>query len=161
MQSTGTDAAARRGGLSRDVMAGLFLLAVAGVAWWGTSELPLGESSGIGPGFMPKGVALLIALFGVLILGLGLTATRAPIDRLALRGPLFVLGAVVVFAASIRTLGLAFAGPLAVIISAMADKDMRPVEVVVFAVLTTAFCVGLFKFLLRLPVPLAPMLLGY
>lgn len=161
MQSTGTDHAVRRGGMPRDVAAGVFLLAVAGLAWWGSSDLAFGESSGIGPGLMPKGVATLIGLFGLLITVMGLTGRHEPIERLSLRGPLFVLGAVAVFAASIRPLGLAVAGPLAVIISAMADKDSRPVEVLVFAVLTTAFCVGLFKYLLRLPVPLAPMIIGY
>ena len=161
MQSTGSDATARRSGLPRDVAAGLFLLAVAGLAWWAASDLPFGESAGIGPGLMPKGVALLIGLFGILILGLGFAGERIPLERFALRGPLFVLGSVVVFAATIRTLGLAFAGPLCVIVAALADKDSRVVEVLLFALVTTAFCVGLFKYLLRLPVPLAPMILGY
>ena len=161
MQPTDTDRAVRRGGVPRDVAAGLFMVAVAGVAFWAASELPFGESSGIGPGLMPKGVALLIGLFGLLILGIGLTGDRVPLERFSLRGPLFVLGSVVMFAATIRTLGLAFAGPLCVIVAAMADKDSRVVEVLLFAVVTTVFCVGLFKYLLRLPVPLAPMLLGY
>ncbi len=161
MPSSDTSSAGRRGGVPRDIAAGLFLLAVAGLAWWVAADLPMGESAGIGPGFMPKSVALLIAVFGGLILFLGITDTSAKIERFPLRGPLFVLGSVVVFAASIRTLGLAVAGPLCVIISAMADKDSRPLEVLTFAVVTTTFCVVLFKYLLRLPVPLAPMILGY
>lgn len=161
MQSTDPGHADRRGGVPRDVAAGLFLLLIAGVAWFGIADLPVGESSGIGPGFVPKGVALLVALFGVIIFVNGLAGDRAPLERLSLRGPLFVLGSIAVFAASIRTLGLAFAGPLTVIIASLADKDSRLVEVAVFALVTTVFCVALFKYILRLPVPLAPMLLGY
>ena len=77
------------------------------------------------------------------------------------RGPIFVLGAVIMFAMSVRTLGLAIAGPLAVIISAFADKDSRPVEVLVFAAIMSVGCIALFKYALRLPIPLAPFLIGY
>jgi hypothetical protein len=32
---------------------------------------------------------------------------------------------------------------------------------VLFSIVLTAFCIGLFKYALNLPVPLAPWLLGY
>lgn len=161
MQSTGTGQAGNRRGMPRDIAAGLFMLAVAAVALWGTSGLPMSDGGGIGPGFMPKGVAMLIAGFGVLLLAIGLAGDRAPIERLSLRAPIFVLGSIIVFAATIRTLGLAFAGPLAVTIAALADKQSRVVEVLLFAIATTVFCILLFKYILRLPVPLAPILIGY
>lgn len=151
----------RRGGIARDVIAGLFLIAVAVGAFFGTTDLSFGEGSTIGPGLMPRGVALLLGGVGVLVTALGFLGDRQPIGAVALRGPIFVLGSVVLFAASIRTLGLAFAGPLAVIVSALADRDSRPLEVIAFAVVLTVLCIGLFKFALRLPIPLAPMLLGY
>jgi CHASE2 domain-containing sensor protein len=73
----------------------------------------------------------------------------------------FVLGAVMVFATTVRTFGLAVAGPLAIIISSLADRQTRPIEVLLFAIGLTAICIGLFKYLLRLPIPLAPFYLGY
>jgi putative tricarboxylic transport membrane protein len=72
-----------------------------------------------------------------------------------------ILGAVVVFGLSVRPLGLAVAGPLAIMIGAFASEDVRWIEAVVFGLLITAFCAGLFKFALGLPIPLAPWLLGY
>ena len=98
---------------------------------------------------------------GVLVTALGWLGNADGIGAVAWRGPVFVLGSVMVFAAAIRPLGLAIAGPLAVVIAALADRDSRPMEVVIFAVVMTALCVLLFKYALRLPIPLAPVLLGY
>ena len=53
-------------------------------------------------------------------------------------------------------LGLIVAGPLAVIFSSFADKDTRPLEVVVFGVVMTLICGLLFKELLNLPIPFDP-----
>lgn len=147
--------------IPRDVVAGLFLCTVALAAYAGIGALPLSDGPGVGPGLVPKIASLLIAALGLFLIVLGLVPGAAPLERGTWRGPVFVLGSVVVFAATIRTLGLAFAGPLAVIVSALADKETRVVELVVFAVLMSAFCIFLFKYLLRLPVPLAPVLLGY
>ena len=46
---------------------------------------------------------------------------------------------VVVFALTIRTLGLAFAGPLAMIIGSFASEEMRWKETIIFAAGMTAF----------------------
>lgn len=157
----------------QDFAGGLFLLAIAGVAFAGAFDLPFGRLSGIGSGLLPKTVAVLVAAFGVALVGLSLTSPGEHLERWHLRGPIYVLGAVFVFALTIRgstlslagwrvhipQLGLAIAGPLAMIISAHADKDTRLIEIIPFAVVLTVLAVGLFKFLLRLPIPIFP--LGY
>ena len=58
-------------------------------------------------------------------------------------------------------LGLSVAGPLAIIFSGFADKESRFWELILFAVGLTLGCIGVFKFVLRLPIPVAPWLLGY
>jgi hypothetical protein len=58
-------------------------------------------------------------------------------------------------------LGLIVAGPLVVIFAACADRTTRPLEIVVFAVLITAFCIVLFHHLLRLPIPVMPADLSF
>lgn len=144
----------------RDIGAGLFLLLIAAVAYSGTLELP-SIWAGVGPGLLPKLVAGLVACMGILMLIMGFRPTAERMQSLTWRGPIFVLGAAVVFAATIRTLGLAVAGPLTWVIAAMADPDSRLIETIVFAALMTAFCIGLFKYALRLPIPLLPFVLGY
>ncbi len=147
--------------LSRDLVAGLFLIAFGVGAYLGMLDLPTRDQGNVGPGLVPKASAILIGMLGVVILLAGLLPSAERLQRGTWRGPVFVLGSVVVFAMSVRTLGLAFAGPLAVIISSMADKDSRAVEVLVFAALMSIGCIALFKYALRLPIPLAPMFIGY
>jgi putative tricarboxylic transport membrane protein len=145
----------------QDFAAGLFLLAIAGVGYFGAWDLKTGTLGGMGPGLLPKVVAVLVAGFGALLVIEAFVTEGHPLERWSLRGPFFVLGAAVVFALTIRDWGLVVAGPLAVLLAACADKGVRAAEIVVFAIVLTVFCTVLFKFLLRLPIPLAPWYLGY
>lgn len=160
-----------------DFAGGIFLIALALLGLAGGFNLPFGTLSGIGSGLMPKVVAILVGAFGVLLLLQGLVWEGDRLERWHLRGPLFVLGAVLVFATVIRgstltlggfaglpalasvkvpPLGLIVAGPLAVMFSSLADKDTRPMEVIIFSVVMTLLCGLLFKELLSLPIPFDP-----
>ena len=145
----------------QDAAAGLFLLVIGIVALWGGAGLSTGSLGQIGPGMWPRALAALTVLGGVGLFVGAFFAPGAGLERWGLRGPLFVLGAAVVFALTIRPLGLSVAAPAAVLISALASRESRWIEAVVFAVIMTVLCVGLFKFALGLPIPLAPWLIGY
>jgi hypothetical protein len=160
-----------------DFAGGIFLIALALLGLAGGFTLPFGTLSGIGSGLMPKVVALLVGAFGVLLLVQGLVWEGDRLERWHVRGPVFVLGAVLIFATVIRgstltlggfaglpalaslkvpPLGLIVAGPLAVMFSSLAAKDTRPMEVVVFSGIMTMLCGLLFKELLSLPIPFDP-----
>lgn len=140
----------------QDLAAGLFLLAIALFGYIGGYKLAMGQASGVGPGMLPKVTALLIAAFGGLLIVQALTTVGEKLERWSLRGLVFILGSLLVFAATVRTLGLAFAGPLAVMISAFAEKNVRLREIIIYALVLTAACGLLFKTLLRLPIPMWP-----
>lgn len=120
---------------------------------------------------VPRTVAVLIGLSGLMLVVLAFTAHGARLEPWSLRGLVCVLGAVVGFGLTIRgftlgpfkipALGLVVAGPLAVTLASFADADSRPREVALFAIGLTAACIGLFRYVLRLPIPVAPWLLGY
>ena len=141
---------------SLDFAGGLFLLAIAAVGFGGAFSLPVGHLSSIGSGLLPKTIAVTIAAFGALLIIEGLSTQGDHLERWGIRGPFFVLSSVVVFGLTIRPLGLAIAGPLTIIVSAFADKDTRPTEILIFAVGLTALCIGMFKFMLHLPIPIFP-----
>jgi putative tricarboxylic transport membrane protein len=67
----------------------------------------------------------------------------------------------VAFGLTVRPLGLVVAGPVAIVIAAFASDEVRWMEAIVLGAVMTAVCVGLFKFALGLPIPLAPWLIGY
>jgi putative tricarboxylic transport membrane protein len=146
---------------SQDTAAGLFLIALALFALWQGADLPAGTLNQMGPGMLPRALAVITGLCGLALLIQSFRTGGAPLDRWALRGPICILGAAVAFGLTVRPLGLALAGPIAVIIGGFASHETRLVETAIFGVIMTAFCVGLFKFALGLPIPLAPWLLGY
>jgi putative tricarboxylic transport membrane protein len=145
----------------QDFVGGLAIIAVAAFAYWLSSGLPGGAGGGMGPGTLPKGLSALLGVLGLLLLANSVFGKGSRLARWSIRGPLFILGSLVVFGLAVRPLGLAVAGPLAIAICALASDETRWGETAVFGVLMTAFCIGLFKFALGLPIPLAPWLLGY
>jgi hypothetical protein len=102
----------------------------------------------MGPGMLPKGLAVLLGLLGALLVLDAVLEGGSRLDRWSIRGPLFVLGALVVFGLTIRPLGLVVAGPLAIVVSAFASDEVRWGETLLVGLLVTAFCIGLFKFAL-------------
>jgi putative tricarboxylic transport membrane protein len=145
----------------QNLLAGLLLILVAAVASFQASTLSFGTLRHIGPGMVPLTLAGFLALVGVALIATWLRGERNGTGRWPLRGPLFILGAAVVFGLTVRPLGLAVAGPLLVIVAAFASHETRWVEIIVFAAGMTVFCLGLFKYLLTLPIPVAPWLIGY
>lgn len=152
----GPPPAQRRSGLVRapqNLAAGLCLLAVAGFALWASAGLPRGSLRAVGAGMMPRGVALLIAVAGAGLVAASLVRHGEALERWAWRGPLFITLAVVAFALTIRSPGLVVAGPLVAIVGGAASPETRPKELLVFGVVITAFCIGLFRYVLHLPIP--------
>lgn len=145
--------------LRQDVLGGLAVIAVAAFAFWLARKLPTGAAGGMGPGALPKGLAVLLGGLGAVLL---LNSFKSEgLARWSVRGPLFVLGALVLFGLAVRPLGLVVAGPLAIAAAAIGSPEARWRETLVYGLAMTAFCVGLFKFALGLPIPLAPWLVGY
>jgi putative tricarboxylic transport membrane protein len=147
--------------LRQDFIGGLAIVAVAGFAWWLARGLPAGGNGGVGPATLPRALAVLLALLGAVLMADSFLKPGPALERGSWRGPLFILGALVVFGLAVRPLGLALAGPLAIAVSALASSEVRWGETALFGVLMTLFCIGLFKFALGLPIPLAPWALGY
>ena len=145
----------------QEFFGGLLIVGISAFAIWLGSDLPIGTLGGMGPGMMPRSVAVLLGILGIALIVASLLERGQGLDAWSLRGMLFVLGAILVFAYSVRPLGLAVAAPLAILIGAFASSDTRWGETLLFSVVMTAFCIGLFKYALGLPIPLAPWLVGY
>lgn len=147
--------------LNREVLAGLFLLASAAFGYYAAYPLDTGSMSGVGSGLLPKSVAIGLGAFGVYLIGSGLVGNHERVEGFSFRGIVFVLGAILSFAATVRPMGLLVAGPLAMLLSSLADPDTRPLEIIIFTACMTFGCYLLFKILLHLPIPVLPPLLGY
>jgi hypothetical protein len=158
----------------QDLAGGLALIAIGALTIFLAWDLPRGTLSNMGPGMLPTGLAVILAGLGAVLVFDALMEEGPRLEPWSYRHLLIILGAVVAFGLTVRgftvagitlpALGLAAAGPLAVIISALASERMTVaiwIEAILFGVFMTLFCIGLFKFALGLPIPVAPWYLGY
>lgn len=146
----------------QDLAGGIMLLIIGAAGFIGAWDLAFGQFAGIGSGMLPKIVSVLICGFGLILIALGFLARNGePLTSWNLRGAFFVLGAALLFSWTIRPLGLIFAAPIAILFASLADRNTRPLEIAIFTVLMTAFCIGLFSFALRLPIPVLPTAVPY
>lgn len=137
----------------RDLLAGACLVALALLALGTGARLDGGSLRAMGPGMLPRAVALCLLVAGLALVAFSFFRDGAALGRWPLRGPLFVSLAVVAFSLTIRSVGLALAGPLVVVVGGLASEETRPRELVVFALVMTALCIGLFRYVLGLPIP--------
>ncbi len=86
---------------------------------------------------------------------LAVQAVKRPtwLDRSGLRGPIFVIGGLLAFALTVRSVGLVLAGPLLAVISGAASSETKLKELLIFAVAITLVCIAMFKYALKLPMP--------
>ena len=139
----------------RDFYGGLALIALPGI-----------HGFAFGPGTAPRLFAGLLAIVGALVALGGLLFDGPPLDSYAIRGPAWVILAILAFAGMIRGFNLGFVSlpPLGLVpstfaafmISIFGSSEMRWVESLIAAVVMTAFCVVLFVYLLQLPFQLWP-----
>lgn len=140
----------------RDLILGLFLVAVAAGALWLTRTLPVGSAADMGPGYMPRVVSLALLGFGLFFLVRGARHAGVAIEPVQARPLLAILLAVGLFALTAERLGLAVASVLTVLLAGLATREARPLESIGFAILLSGLAALLFVKVLALPVPLWP-----
>ena len=150
----------------RDLLLGLFLVAVAAGALVATRNLNVGHAADMGAGYMPRVVSLALLGFGLFfcarslwragLLRAALAQAALPIEPVLLRPLLAVLGAVAIFALTAERLGLAIASVVTVVLASFATREGRLRETVPFALLLSGAAVLLFIKVLALPVPVWP-----
>jgi putative tricarboxylic transport membrane protein len=150
----------------REFYGGLTLIAIAIVAIWASGDLPGMHGFAFGPGTAPRLFASLLAIVGALVALTGLIFDGPPLDSYAIRGPAWVVLAILAFAGMIRGVHLGFVTipPLGLVpstfaafmISIFGSSEMRWVESLIAGVAMTVFCVLLFVYLLQLPFQLWP-----
>ena len=137
----------------QNVVAGLALIAIGVFAVWSVSDLSEGTLRIIGPAMMPRWIAILIGVAGLLFLAGGFVIDGEPLERWHLRGPFFICAGMILFALTIRTLGFLVAGPLTMMLVGYGTTEARKIELIVFAAAMTAFCLVLFVTILDQPIP--------
>jgi len=140
----------------KDFFAGLLFIAFGALAVAIGRGYPLGSAARMGPGYFPVLVGSLLLLIGIVVAARGLSAKGEGVGRLAIKPLVLVLGAVLLFAATIEKLGLAVAILGVVVVGYLANTRRRPVELIVLALVLTAASVLIFYYGLKLPFKVWP-----
>lgn len=142
----------------QDALFGAFLILVAGGTLLATTKLSIGTAAEMGPGYMPRAIALILMAFGLFFTAKGLFrgGEGRGIERIHLRPLPGILVAVGVFAFLAESAGLVIASLSTVIIAGFAGPEHRFVESVIFSLVLTACAVLLFVRVLNLPIPVWP-----
>jgi len=147
----------RRGNIP-DLAFAAFLVALGALAFALASDLAVGTAAEMGPGYVPRGLAVIIMVYGVV---LGLRATfvgRQAFPEVAWRPLLLISAAVALFAVLLPIMGLALTSFAVVICSGFAAYDVRLRENALAAVALAIFAVVLFVTVLGLPIELWPQI---
>ncbi|TCR62467.1 tripartite tricarboxylate transporter TctB family protein [Bosea sp. BK604] len=139
-----------------DVIGGLFLIAVALLALWLCAPLRQGTTLEMGPGYAPRLLCIIQLCFGLIMLVQGVMSEGPPLERWVPRPIIFVLASVAFFAATLERLGLVVAVVGVVLISAMANRETRALQIAAMAAILAAFSVGVFVKGLSLSMPVWP-----
>lgn len=143
-----------------DLLLGLFLLLVATLTLVATRKLGVGTAANMGPGYMPRVIAIAVTLFGLFFTGRGLLRGHLGIARVHLR-PLFAIPfAVALFSLLVEVAGLAIASLVTIMAAAWATHEFRAKEAVLFGTAIAFASVLLFVKVLSLPLPIWPDLFG-
>ena len=143
-------------GSRQDYFGGLGLIALSLFALWASRDLPGMRGFAFGPGTAPRMFAIMLGIVGLAVAVIGVLTKGPPVDRFGVRGPVFILASVFIFAACIRPLGLVVASYLSIVASAWATTEVRWLETLIWAGALTLFCALLFPWGLNLPLPMWP-----
>ena len=139
-----------------DLAFALFLIGLGAAAFLLAGELHVGRAGAMGPGYVPRGLALVIMLFGAAMALRALFAARHGLPAIAWRPLLLIGAAVALFALMLPRAGLAPTSVAVVLCAGLASHDVRLRENALLALALAAFAVALFVLALRLPIPIWP-----
>ncbi len=139
-----------------DLAFAVFLVALGALAFGLASSLSVGTAAAMGPGYVPRGLTIIIMIYG-LVLGVRAMFTGAvPVPSIEWRPLFLILGSVAIFAVLLPVAGLALTSFVLVICAGFAAYDVRLRENAIAAVTLAAFAVVLFVVALGLPIAVWP-----
>ena len=139
-----------------DLAFAAFLIALGALAFALASPLSVGTAAAMGPGYVPRGLAILIMIYGF-VLGLrAMFSGAVAFPGVEMRPLLLLLGSVSLFAVILPIAGLAITSFALVLCAGYAAYDVRQRENAIAALILAAFAVVLFVVALSLPIPVWP-----
>jgi hypothetical protein len=142
----------------KDFWSGLMFCGFAAVAILAARGYSLGTAGKMGPGYFPLLLGAVLAGLGLILIGRSLVLDGEPVARLHVLPIAVIACAVVLFGLMIEPFGLVVTLAVLTVVTAWAGAEFRFVEAAVLAAVLIAFSVGVFVYLLGLPIAIWPSL---
>ena len=143
-----------------NLLSGVIFILLAAAFGFGASGYRLGTPSNMGAGFLPIALSVILALLGIVITIQALLRSSAPFEWGSLRPFALIIGAIVLFAMTLRPLGFAGASFVTVLLSSFAGPPVTWLQRLLPALVLAVLASIVFVILLGLPIPLWPTLAG-
>lgn len=139
----------------KDLLAGLVFIVIGGVLFLAAQQYEVGTANRMGPGYLPALMGVVLAFLGGCSLFTALrNPTPDPVERTSLEPLVLVVASVVAFAMLIDSAGFLVALAALIFLSCLRRVRTNPFEVLVIYLGLAAFCVGIFRYALEMPLPL-------
>ncbi|MBA4264963.1 MAG: tripartite tricarboxylate transporter TctB family protein [Comamonadaceae bacterium] len=139
----------------QDLVGGLAVMALGIFAAIYAQRYEFGDLNRMGPGYFPVALGVVLAVLGLLIAVPAFLRNGEKI-HVEWKTFLLVLGSIVVFALTLKVLGLILATVLAVIVSSLADRETRWKGRIILAIGVAAVTYMVFGFGLGMVLPAWP-----
>jgi hypothetical protein len=142
----------------KDFWSGVMFCAFAAVAILAARGYSLGSAGKMGPGYFPLLLGLVLGALGLILIVRSLALDGDALPQFHLRPLAVIVAAVGLFGALIEPAGLALALAALILLAAAARPQVRWLETAAVALALIAFSIGVFVYMLGLPLPIWPSL---
>jgi len=139
---------------NRDFIAGLLFIVLGGLAIALARDYPFGTTMRMGPGYFPTVLGAILLLFGIYVLARGVRSGDRVKGEWGWKPLALISVSIVLFGFLLDRAGLIPATIATLFVAAAAGREFRWKEVILLAVVMTAFSVAVFLYGLKLPYPL-------
>ena len=139
---------------NRDFIAGLLFIVLGGLAAVLARDYPFGTTMRMGPGYFPTVLGGILLLFGVYVLARGIRSGEKVKGDWGVRPLTWITLSIVLFGFLLDRVGMIPATVVTLFVAAAAGREFRWKEVLLLALVMTAFSVAVFLYGLKLPYPL-------
>jgi len=139
---------------NRDFIAGLLFIVLGGLAVFFARDYPFGTTMRMGPGYFPTVLGGILFIFGITVLARGVRSGDPVKGEWGWKPLALVTVSIVLFGFLLDRAGLIPATIATLVAAAAAGREFRWKEVLLLALVMTAFSVAVFSWGLKLPYPL-------
>ena len=139
---------------NRDLIAGLLFIVLGALATVLARDYPFGTTMRMGPGYFPTMLGGILLVFGATILLRGIRSGEKVKGEWGVRPLAWITLSIVLFGFLLDRVGMVPATVVTLFAAAAAGREFRLKEVLLLAIVMTAFSVAVFSYGLKLPYPL-------